>query len=331
MPDDFAVPSLLLSTAAFAGIEAMKAVGWRVKAFAALATVFAIAGISWPWLKTAHRPMAEFVAEAAATPLPWLLLIALAWHWLSTTGGRKLGQAHPSPAPSPTAIGQGFAAPSTQQVQDSEVRAYLHQLHANLHREFGNHRRMIEATGIRQNEADAQRQQFSEIIKSLRAAQSDLNAREVNQSLFWVLNLQIASMVERLIDDCISKEPVVADVSVAQWNIDFLKQRTEEFNNYLSYVQHMLSTSGSYWPQVHHLPYVLHHAEANAEREAREIATDLPSGINPFDARNYIRGRNQSAGVGAYLRRAKQEQFEAMVPSNITRLKPLLDRFHDRF
>jgi hypothetical protein len=88
-PGDDLIIIFLLSSAFLAGLEAMKATGWRIWAFGVLSGAFVCAGLGWHWLKDVYPPFTGWMSAIVNNPESWFILLALGLVWLATTGRRR--------------------------------------------------------------------------------------------------------------------------------------------------------------------------------------------------------------------------------------------------
>ena len=84
--NDLTIQLFFFTSAIFAGVEAVKANGWRAWLFGGLAGLFAITGAAWPSLKEIYPPLSRSIGEVASSPQAWFTLIVLALAVVALTG-----------------------------------------------------------------------------------------------------------------------------------------------------------------------------------------------------------------------------------------------------
>jgi hypothetical protein len=87
--DDLVIQVFFWTSAFLAAVEAMKASGWRVWAFAALGAVLFLCGALWHWLKEIYPPFTAWVTTIATSPQSWFLLLVIFIVLVSVTGRAK--------------------------------------------------------------------------------------------------------------------------------------------------------------------------------------------------------------------------------------------------
>jgi hypothetical protein len=94
MQDDLTIPLFFWTCAFMAGVEAMKAEGWRVRAFGALAVFLVALGVFWQWVKEFYPPLTGAITEVATSPHSWFTLIALGLVVVAVTGRSRRMTSH---------------------------------------------------------------------------------------------------------------------------------------------------------------------------------------------------------------------------------------------
>jgi hypothetical protein len=89
MPGDLEIRLFLFSCTFLAGIEAMKAEGWRLYVFWAVCAAFGLAGLGWSWIFVLSPTVANWIAQIATSPQSWFVLLALGLLLIAATSPQK--------------------------------------------------------------------------------------------------------------------------------------------------------------------------------------------------------------------------------------------------
>jgi hypothetical protein len=368
MQDDLTIPLFFFTCAFLAVVEAMKASGWRLYAFGALGVLTVAIGLAWQWIKGIYPPLTNWIVELATSAQSWFLLAVLGFILIAITGRRREGRETrptsetndihgrmqeiifgPKASFTPDLIDYLARVPDELRQQRNIVDDVPNKLQAFQSDVSGLTKRLTKIEeALRPSEMmrlgelgqPKAKDRFEELERRIvppdtRAAK-DLNdfknavdLRSVNEALFRLLELEIAYNERVVLIKCLENQPIINDLPVANWTETFLTEQGRIYKKYINDV--IAEVAFTRWVNDHNYKHLFFSAETEAKQMARKIATELPAGINPFDAEGYLQARFVAVYLISFVERTKRDFYDDMAKKHITTLAHLREAFEKRF
>jgi hypothetical protein len=317
-PGDDLIIIFLLSSAFLAGLEAMKASGWRIWAFGVLSGAFVCAGIGWHWLKDVYPPFTGWMSAIVTNPESWFILLVLGLVWLATTGrkGKKPFERdgnrdeidETTKAVAELARKVAFVSGRIDNLRiptpydDSDLRSSLSELEGKASNTDGGLQMFMHISRESFDQIREDVKKVRELEKNI--ARNNGKIHEYERAHIVALNSLVEQMSHSLLFDSVPQMPRLC--SFSDLNVENLKVEEEKAKDYWRQIARALT--GTQW--AHDLDLINQSAESAAQNSIREIPiSERPTEIDPLDLLRYAIFKVRCEHCAAFLDDQKSNAY----------------------
>jgi hypothetical protein len=326
MVGDDLIIIFLLSSAFLAGLEAMKATGWRIRAFGALAGVCVCAGLGWHWLKEVYPPFTGWMSSIATNPQSWFILLVLGLVWMATTGRKRTKPIEPdsdrdeiiqavADVVRKTAFLQGqlnslqIPAP----YDDSDLRSSFGDLDRKASQTHGGLQGFMHVTRESLDQIREEVEKIGDLKKNL--TRNNQKIAGFDQDLPVVTEILLESLALSTLFNALPAMPAFTG-DIGTLTHVTMKEQMAAARAYQQEVKRVLSETQ--WGRE--VPVIMQDAQMLGEEELRQIGEDDRPDIDPLDLRYYMIARKTCQEIEDFIRSERREAATKYI-GHLTRLR----------
>lgn len=303
--EDLVIQLFFWTSAFLAVVEAVKAAGWRIRAFCGLAAVLFLVGLGWGLLKEIYPPLTGWVTSVATNPQSWFLLFVIFLVLVSVTGRAK----HRSPqgiAPDIAALDaalQGLfgRVGAIEQLPAPPAAGDHDNLRTTVHSWMRDDLARFQKS---EESMDAVMERLAALEKSVVTPnQHPQTARDILLLMHFIIYQSTLLMLDDLIDSALAG---MGDGPL-QLGAEFAP-KSNEAKEFIALVRRKLDP-GSWRRQ--HFEEAMRNSENGAEYELEKTPVELrPASVDALALRKWMISYSQFINAVAFLKRERKEAEE---------------------